>query len=214
MAITKYTAWPFYAMMFGYKLRYAGDTDTKKYDRCKDACIIISNHTHIFDMLTVEHVFYRREVRTLTAEVMYNKNPLFAWFLKTRGHIRVERGTKDMSAINETRETLKNGGAVLLFAESRLEKNGEGLLPFKPGAVLFSLQTGAPVLPMYFITHFRPFKPVLVIMGEPINMAEYFDFSKPEKEALAEALAYLREEVLNLKKIYDSEVGKKNKNGV
>ena len=208
MTFTKITGWPMYKLFFNYKIHYTGDASKTKYDRCPKQCIIIPNHTHIFDALLVEHVFFRRMVRTITAEVMFNKSPFFAWFLRKRGHIEVKRGERDKTTIENTKKALEENTAVAVFAEGRLHKKGEtGILPFHPGAVMFAVQTHSPILLMYARANYRFFKKTHVVLGEPIDVFEYIDTSKPIKEAAKEVCVMLRERMCELEKKYMEIVG-------
>lgn len=208
LTFTKITGFPLYKLFFGYKLHFSGSSVQDKYQRCPKKCIIIPNHTHILDALLVEHVFFRRIVRTITAEVMFNKGSLFAWFLEKRGHIKVVRGEHDESAIENTKKALMENTTVAVFAEGRLHKKGEtGILPFRPGAVMFAVQTDSPIVLMYSKANYRFLKKTHVVISEPINIADYIDASVPLREAAVSASEFLREKMCVLEKEYEHIVG-------
>lgn len=195
----KITALPGLWPALRYRLLRAPGAPKNRYDPLKHGGILVSNHRTILDGLFVAYVFLFREVRVLAAEVLYHKNKPFSWMLKHLGFIKVERSALDLTAVQESAETLERGGVVVLFPEGRLPLPHEkgSLLRFQPGAVMLAHRTGVPILPMYIKGRYMRER-VQVILGAPIDAASLIDPSLPYTDALRRACEDLRLRVESL----------------
>ncbi|MBQ3575226.1 MAG: 1-acyl-sn-glycerol-3-phosphate acyltransferase, partial [Clostridia bacterium] len=106
--------------------------------RLPKPAILMSNHKSLLDFPLYVMLFPFRTIRFQMAEVLYNKNKIFAWFLHCLGGIRVNRDTQDMAFIGNTLEILDRGGTVGIFPEGRLPVNGVPW-PFKPSIAYIAL---------------------------------------------------------------------------
>ena len=175
--------------------------DKKKQSRrIKGKAILISNHTSVYDYATFLYVFFFRTLRYQMAEVLYKKK-LLALFLKCMGGIYVNRDTLDFSFMEKSKQILDKGGVVGVFPESRLPKEGEERpLPFKESITILALESGAPIIPLYTDGNYFTKKRAHVKIGSPINVRDYYDNNKSEKENVDAITSMLREKVIELGK--------------
>ena len=167
--------------------------------KIKGKAIVVSNHRSVFDVAMVMFLFWRRTMRCLVAEIMYQKNALMTAFLKSIGCIKIDRENYDFSFIQKSCDILKKGGVIEIYPESRLPKKGEETpLPFKPSAVLLALQSGAPIVPVYTNGAYFSKKRARMIVGKPIDMAALYDDTLDEKENLQNLTEYLRNRIIEL----------------
>jgi 1-acyl-sn-glycerol-3-phosphate acyltransferase len=83
-----------------------------------------------------------------------------------------------VKTINTGIARIKAGGAMIIFPEGRRSR-GQGLLPFRPGALKLATQAEAPIVPVaiagsydVFERHYRlQSGPVGVHFGKPIDAA-------------------------------------------
>jgi len=120
---TKITGLPLFAF---FKLKIYCEDNDKSLRHPKKPCIIMSNHTSLFDFALHLALFYFRTVRFLMAEVLFDGRPVLSRFLYAMGGIRVDRDAYDFSFVGKALDILDRGGTVGIFPEGRLprgEKN-------------------------------------------------------------------------------------------
>jgi 1-acyl-sn-glycerol-3-phosphate acyltransferase len=197
-AFAKVTGWPVQFFCFRTKIHY----EDKKIQgrRIKGGAIVVSNHTSVFDYAVYIFVFFTRTLRTVMAEVLFQKQPL-GTFLKMMGGIRVDRDANEYGFMGKCEKILQNGGLLCVFPEGRLPKKGEEKpLPFKPGAAYLALTTGVPVIPVYTNGSYFSKKRAEVIIGTPIYPSELTDGNKSDKENTTVINDALREKLIYLEK--------------
>lgn len=193
---TKITAWPVQALLFRTKVHY--ENKEVQGRRVKGKAIIVCNHTSVYDYAVLLFVFFGRTLRTLMAEVLYEK-PGLKQFLTLLGGIRVDRGEHSMYPLYRAEKLLNAGGTVLIFPESRLALPGEPRpLPYKEGAAWLALATGAPIIPVYTNGSYFRKKRAEVIIGEPIVPEIPAPGSAEEKNAPAVLTERIRNRVIAL----------------
>ena len=164
----------------------------------KGKAILVSNHTSVYDYACFLYLFFFRTLRYQMAEVLYKKK-LLALFLKCMGGIYVNRDSMDFSFIDKSKKILDKGGVVGVFPESRLPKEGEDRpLPFKESAVLLALESDTPIIPIYTKGNYFSWSRTRVIIGTPINVRDYYDIKKTEKENIENLTNLLRDKVIEL----------------
>ncbi len=165
-AFVKITGFPAAAAIFRTKIFYENKAVSCR--RIRGAAIIVSNHTSVFDYAVLLFVFFGRTLRTLMAEVLFQKQPL-GTFLKMMGGIRVDRGSADYGFMSKCEKILTSGGVVCVFPEGRIPLKGEARpLPFGPGAAYLSAASGVPVIPVYTDGGYFGKKRAHVIIGTPV----------------------------------------------
>jgi len=195
-AFAKITGFPVQLLCFR---TYTTDEDPKKSGRkYRGPAVIVSNHTSVYDYAVYIFVFFRRTLRTVMAEVLFRK-PLLRVFLKSMGGIRVDRGAHDLSFIDRAVEVLSKKGTVLIFPEGRLPKEGEERpLAFAPSAALIALRAGVPVIPVYTNGSYFKKARARVIVGSPVDLSEWTEPERTEKENLELVTMRLREKIIAL----------------
>ena len=198
----KITAWIPQLIVFRTKIFYE---DKKKQNRLiKGKAIIASNHLSVYDMAVMMFVFPFRTLRCLVAEIMFQKNFLFTFFLKSLGSIKVERSTFDFSFVDKCCKVLDKGGVIEIYPESRLPKSDEERpLPFKPSAVYIALISDTPIIPVYTNGKYFTKERTRIVIGAPINVRELYINELSEQENIANITEQLRNKIIDLKNEFD-----------
>lgn len=194
----KITGWLPAFLILRMKVSYENKKVQKRH--IKGKAILVSNHTSVYDYACFLYLFFFRTLRYQMAEVLYKKK-LLALFLKCMGGIYVNRDSMDFSFIDKSKKVLDKGGVVGVFPESRLPKEGETRpLPFKESAVLLALESDTPIIPIYTKGNYFSWSRTRVIIGTPINVRDYYDIKKTEKENIEIITNLLRDKVIELGK--------------
>lgn len=154
--------------------------------------ILCPNHISNWDPPTIIASIKRNDVYVLAKEEMF-VNGFIKWLAKKVHALPVRRGKHDMKLLKDSVKVLKENHMILIFAEGTrngMKKNGK----IQNGAVLMSLMSGAPIIPVGIQskTKYRPFTKVKINIGKPMDFSEYKD-KKGEKETLDK----LSKEVMN-----------------
>lgn len=137
-----------------------------------------------------------RYVKFLAKEEL-KKNLFFNILLTTFDVIFVKRDSKDVKALKESLQTLKNGDCLALFPEGTrngLEK-GEKV---KDGAAFFSLRSGAPVIPCGIKGGEKENRKVTITYGKPLDFSEYK--GSKDKEILDKVTDEIMNNIIELSK--------------
>ena len=198
----KITGYPL--QFFYFRKKIYTETDDKNLRKIRGGALIVSNHTSVLDYPLIMYAFLPRSLRTLVAEVIYNKGPLMALFIKWMGGVRVDRDSYDFSFISEMVKLLRRGQVGLVFPESRIPKEDEkDLLPFKPSYVLMALESGVPIVPVYTNGVYGSKKKKLhdrarLVIGRPIDASDLLDGQKSEKENIDYINNYIKNRIKEL----------------
>ena len=197
----KITAWPIQLFLFRKKIFY--EDKNVQGRRIKGAAIVVSNHTSVFDYAIWLFVFFSRTLRVQMAELLFKKKFLGP-FVKMLGGIYVDRNTKSMGFIEESEEILRKGGVVGIFPEGRIPKpEEERPLPFTSGAAYIALATGAKVIPVFTDGVYFKKQRAKVVIGKPIDPAEFEASDADDKEKIENLTAAMRNKIIELGKMTD-----------
>jgi len=196
--ICKITAWPSFTLFFRTKRYYFGDRP-----KLRGPGIIISNHASVWEPLVIIYLFFWRRIRFLATDTLFKRNRFFAWLLTRMGCIVINRERLDMPSIAEMTRTLRAGGVVGVFPEGRLSPDGS-LQPFKSGAAMIALATGAPVTPVYIDSDDRIYRRKYAMIGETIDVRSLCGGSSPSLREIEEISGALRGRLEALKQRYES----------
>ena len=108
--------------------------------------IVASNHVSFWDPPLVGAAILR-EVHFLAKEELFS-TPLLGTLIRSVNAIPIRRGAADLSGLARAIDTLKRGGALLLFPEGSRMRDGE-LHPARPGLGMISVQADVPIVPCY-----------------------------------------------------------------
>lgn len=162
----------------------------------KDGSVIIcGNHRSFLDPPLME-ITTGRYTRFLAKEEL-TKNKFLALLGYVFDAILVKRDSKDVKALKESLQTLKNGDCLALFPEGTrngLEK-GEKV---KDGAAFFALRSGAPVVPCGIKGGEKGNRKVTITYGKPLDFSEYK--GSKDKEILDKVTDEIMNNIIELAK--------------
>ena len=153
-----------------FKIVYRFKVIGKKNIPKNGPVIICGNHRTYLDPPLII-LSSGRYVRFLAKEEL-KKNLFWNMLLTIFDVIFVRRDSKDVKALKESLQTLKNGDGLALFPEGTrngLEK-GEKV---KDGAAFFALRSGAPVVPCGIKGGEKVNKKVTITYGAPLDFSKY-----------------------------------------
>lgn len=113
-----------------------------------------------------------RAVHFMAKEELF-RIPCLGPFIRAMGAFPVRRGLADRQAIRTALAHLEAGKVVGVFPEGRRTRHGAPVGTGQPGAALLALRTGAPVIPAAIVTSYRPFRPVEVRLGPPVDLSAW-----------------------------------------
>ena len=125
-----------------YKIRLEG----KENLPTEGGYLFISNHRSMADVLIIGMQNHKTQFCVLAKQELF-ANGFFGRLIKKLGAIAIDRGSGDISPLDELAERLRNGENALIFPEGTRSKDGK-MLRFKTGAALIALQTGVPIIPV------------------------------------------------------------------
>ncbi|MGE5391468.1 MAG: lysophospholipid acyltransferase family protein [Deltaproteobacteria bacterium] len=141
----------------------------------KGPVIIAANHMSNWDPVLVG-VAIKRPIHFISKAELFD-NRIMSIILTRLNAFPVKRGSTDIKAIRYALDLLKQGNILGIFPEGARKK----LYPdavVQTGVAMFALKSGAPVIPVACIGTGSTFplgwfKPLLVRVGDPINLGEY-----------------------------------------
>lgn len=153
------------------------------------AAILCPNHTRMSDPFFVVFALGLKVKPRVMAKAEVMRVPFIGWILKKAGVFAVERGKSDVGAVKEAIKCLKGGDKLLLFPEGTRHKDGTLDESGKTGAAMFSVRTGAPLVPIYIPAEKKWFRRTPVVFGEPfLPQVEGRKGSAEEYKAIAKEL--------------------------
>ena len=144
--------------------------------------VLVTNHVSWIDVLVLAAFVPGRYVFVAKKEV--EKIPVFGAAVRACGHIYIDRGdkTRALASLDIARKRLEEAApTVIIFPEGTRSNTGE-LGPFKKGAFVLAIQTGASVVPAAIFGSREVMKRgsflinagiVRVYFGEPIQVGGY-----------------------------------------
>jgi 1-acyl-sn-glycerol-3-phosphate acyltransferase len=145
----------------------------------REGICFVSNHGSIFDIVLLLAYAGRPIGFIAKKELLWI--PLLNMWILLIGGLFIDRGNirKALATINSGVKHIKAGGAMIIFPEGHRSK-GQGLLPFRSGAIKLATQSEAPIVPVAITGSYDVFEknhrlnsvPVRVAFCEPILTAE------------------------------------------
>ena len=160
----------------------------------KGPLIIAGNHISNMDPPALAAAIDRR--CTFMAKKELFANAAFAWLLRSLGAFPVDRGRADIEAIKTSLKNLKDGRVLMVFPEGTRHKPGQ-LGQAQPGIVSIALKAKVPILPCALTNTEDGKRPIVIRIGKPISLEQYFD-RKLTKEETEELGANLMGEIARL----------------
>ncbi len=128
--------------------------------------LLVSNHQSFWDIPALGSA-QPRTIRFMAKRELF-RVPVFGPIALWGGAFPVNRGTADREAMRTVQETLREGGAVVIYIEGhRYEEFGEA----KAGAGRFAVAERAPVVHVAVrdARGWRPGRRVRIVFGEPVT---------------------------------------------
>ncbi|MBR5250571.1 MAG: 1-acyl-sn-glycerol-3-phosphate acyltransferase, partial [Clostridia bacterium] len=195
-----------YRLLFGWISKIIRPVKVLQNTKLKDDRVIYCiNHTSNWDFVTVLESFDIDPICAYKEE--FRKNKFLSRLFDSLGYVAVKRGEADINAIKIFMSALKQGRSLLIAPEGTRNKVHDGsLMPFKEGAVMLSIKTKTPIIPIY-IYHPRNKKDKItsttnIVVGKKVEFDDLYGMPLT-KETLTNANQRLFEEFLNAKEICD-----------
>ena len=165
--------------------------------------VVAANHESFADILVLLSSL-PLPVRFLAKRSIF-RVPVLGWSIGAAGFVPVDRGDRGRgaTAVDASLKLLNAGRSILVFPEETRTRTGE-LLPFKPGAALLAVRSGAPILPLGVAGTRRSLPPgsfsitpgrVALAVGPPIDVSGRTARNRDEvTRELREAIEQLRRE--------------------
>lgn len=196
-AFVKITGWPLWTIIARPKIHYEDKAVQNR--KIKGKAIIICNHTEVWDYPALMFLFPGRILRCVVAELMYEKNPFLTFVIKGLGSVRVDRNTADFAFLGKCGKILSKDGVVEIFPEARIQPGErKELLPFKPSVTYLALESSAPIIPVYTDGNYFGKGRNHIIIGKPLDVRQFYDDTRSEKENIAAITEFLRGKVHEL----------------
>ncbi|HEY8421490.1 MAG TPA: lysophospholipid acyltransferase family protein [Thermoclostridium sp.] len=174
-----------------YKVEYKGLENVPE----DGPLIICCNHISLLDMFLFAHRIPRKVYFMAKKELF--SIPLLNIAIKALGAFPVNRGHGDLNAAKTTLNLLNEGKAVGIFPEGTRSKKAKGRARPKSGAVLFAIESGAPVLPVGIFGDYRIFTKLKVVYGKPFRI-EWNKGEKATKSDMQNMAEELMEKIYSL----------------
>lgn len=171
----------------GFRVECIGRENLKKVRT--SGCIIAPNHVSAIDpVFVVITRFWGRRMVVFAKKELFEINVLLTWFFRWMGALCVRGTREELDVIDQTVETCRNGGTLLIFPEGTREKEGKLLQP-KSGLFVIAAQAAVDVVPVRILYdtpdgRMKLFCKVKVVYGEPMPAAQFAMESRRDLKTL------------------------------
>ena len=170
----------------------------------EESAIICCNHYASSDVLVLAAKLLKKELNVLAKAELF-KGKLSSWFLTKIGAIKVNRGTPEVSVHKEILRRLKAGKQILIFPEGTRNLEGtHDMSDIKAGAAFYAIKARVPIIPMMFHHQSKRFKRNYLIVGDKIDLSEYY--GKNIRDVKDEITTFLQEKMEKLHLELDEKV--------
>ncbi len=163
------------------KMRLRTRVEGKQHIPKKGAALIVSNHLSALDHVVLPAVT-KRVIHNISKKEHF-ENPVKAWFMRNWGVIPLDRGAGDTAALEQAKQTLREGKLFCIYPEGTRSIDGR-LYKGRTGMARIALDVGVPVIPVAMIGTFEA-KPkghkgikkgarTAAVVGEPMDFSQYF----------------------------------------
>ncbi|WP_336771834.1 lysophospholipid acyltransferase family protein [Paenibacillus sp. MMO-58] len=137
--------------------------------------ILCSNHISLLDPPAVG-IRVPRKVHYMAKAELF-KIPVFGPLIRAWGAFPVKRGVgKD--AIRSALNLLGEGKVMGIFPEGT--RNSDGVAA-KKGAAMIAYRSGAAIIPVAVVGHYKLFRKMRVFYGKPVDISAIINESSPDK---------------------------------
>lgn len=190
------TGYPLQWIFFKKKVYYENN---HKRNIKKGGKLIISNHNNMLDYVLTSFMVFPRKLNAVASEMPF-KSKMLRFLMKFFGAIEANRVTRNMKFIDQSAEVIKKGQLVQIYPEGRNTPDGK-IHEFKKSYLVIAHRAKAPILPIVTDGNYGFFKRASVIIGEEIDVSQFFTTDKPmpEKAELERANEYVYNHILALR---------------
>ena len=192
---------PVYYLLRPY--RYFGNRKVKD-----GACIYISNHYGLMDPAYVASTTWEGIHFVGKKEIL--STPVLGFLARRVKMISVNRDGHDVRGLLDCFKCLKNGEKICIYPEGTRNKKGGEMLPFRHGAAVMAIKCRVPIIPLVIYKKPKFFRCTDILIGEPIELSEYYD-KKLSEEELKEVDEYLRQHMIQMREAHTKYLEEKKK---
>jgi len=143
--------------------------------RGENGMIIVMNHIHWMDIPVIGAMLPFSHRLSWLAKSEIFRPAVAGWFFRSMQVIPINRGKRDLAALDAAVAALRAGAVLLIFPEGHRSRTGV-LQPGRGGAVRLAMQAGVPLVPVGVIGTEHGLggsftrKPVLLRIGAPYTI--------------------------------------------
>lgn len=191
-------------LWFRPKKVYENEAAKKKI---RGPAILIANHVGMIDpMYLMLLIWYRRHRFICKSELMSKKAGKF-WLTLFRC-IPIDKENMSFTTMRSITDVLKGGALVSMFPEGQVHKESDTPASFKSGMILMSIQSGAPIIPIYVKPREHFYDRIEAAIGEPFSVKELYG-ERPKFSQINEAAELLHQKELRLMELLNTPKGDK-----
>jgi len=169
--------------------------------------LIASNHQAFCDSLFIPFAVPRRV--TFVAKAEYFESWKTKWFFRAVGQIPMQRsgGSASQKSLGEALDVLRSGGCIGIYPEGTRPPDAR-LHRGRTGVARLALAAGCPVVPVGIkgtreiqpigARFLRPFKPVEITFGKPIDLSAHYSGRLDDPLVLRQATDEIMWEIRHL----------------
>ncbi|MFT8871121.1 MAG: lysophospholipid acyltransferase family protein [Sporolactobacillus sp.] len=151
--------------------------------------LVCSNHRSLLDPPLIGMAM-PRTLSYMAKEELF-KVPLFGSLIRSLHAFPVKRGAGDRAAIRTALAILKDNHALLMFPEGTRNRS-DTLKKAMSGVGFFALHSNAAVVPCAIIGNYKCRRPLTVVFGKPIDIADMRARGLKAAAAAAEITAHIQ----------------------
>ena len=177
----------------------------------KGGKLIISNHYNMFDYVLTSFIVFPRKLSAVASEMPF-KSKMLRFLMKFFGAIQANRVTRDMRFMDECAGVIKKGQLVIIYPEGRNTPDGK-MHEFKKSYLVIAHRAKSKILPMVTDGNYGLFKRTSVMIGEEIDVSNFFTTDKPlpDKQELENANQVVYQKMLELQVKLEEEKAKRRR---
>lgn len=155
-------------LRWAYRIEVSGQENVPEH-----GAILCPNHASDWDPILIAVCLPKRYPLRIMGKVeLFQKNRLFAWFLRQVGAFPVDRSGTDIRAVKTAIKALRDGENLLMFPEGTTIHGGIGYHDGLPahahsGVAMIGVRTGAALVPVFCDGEKHLFHKTRIYFGTP-----------------------------------------------
>ena len=164
--------------------------------RIRGGALLVSNHVSVLDPVYMMFAVWYRQLRFVCLKEFF-EGRLRSLIFRLGRCIPIDRENPSMDTLREIVEALKGGEIVTIFPEGHISENLDAVESFKSGAVLMSVMSARPMIPVFIQKPKRPLSRLTAVIGEAMDPVSEYG-RRPTSEQLGAFSEALRSKELEL----------------